>query len=383
MKSFNKIVVIYTIIMVTALAVIVKLFSGMKLIASNVASYSGQELDIYKQVWNNTNESFDENKHRMFVYMLAFWCFALVLGYLFIVIIYFAWIKPVREMESFASEIAKGNLDIKLPMHKNSISEGFTESFDLMREELKASRIREMEAEKAKREMVAELSHDLKTPVATIQATCEVMELKLKMELEKAQDEDKIKMLSDNLEKVGYISNKSETINQLVQSVFHATLDDMEEVKIKPEETDSRIIEGCIKNLKEYGNIILENHIPECLVYIDKLRMEQVIDNIVGNSYKYAGTDIHVSFDTVKNTPDKISTDNGFVKITIRDEGPGVNENDLPLIIEKYYRGESTKEKQGYGLGMYLANYYMEKQGGGMEYYNENGFVVELLVRKV
>ena len=383
MKSFNKIVVIYTIIMVTALAVIVKLFSGMKLIASNVASYSGQELDIYKQVWNNTNESFDENKHRMFVYMLAFWCFALVLGYLFIAIIYFAWIKPVREMESFASEIAKGNLDIKLPMRKNNISEGFTESFDLMREELKASRIREMEAEKAKREMVAELSHDLKTPVATIQATCEVMELKLKMELEKAQDEDKIKMLSDNLEKVGYISNKSETINQLVQSVFHATLDDMEEVKIKPEETDSRIIEGCIKNLKEYGNIILENHIPECLVYIDKLRMEQVIDNIVGNSYKYAGTDIHVLFDTVKNTLDKISTDNGFVKITIRDEGPGVNENDLPLIIEKYYRGESTKEKQGYGLGMYLANYYMEKQGGGMEYYNDNGFVVELFVRKV
>lgn len=383
MKSFNKIVVIYTVIMITALAVIVKLFSGMRLIASNVASYSGQELEIYKQVWNNTNESFDENKHRMFVYMLAFWCFALVLGYLFIAIIYFAWIKPVREMEVFASEIAKGNLDIKLAMHKNSISEGFTESFDLMREELKASRIREMEAEKAKREMVAELSHDLKTPVATIQATCEVMELKLKMELEKAQDEDKIKMLSDNLEKVGYISNKSETINQLVESVFHATLDDMEQVKIKPEETDSRIIEGCIKNLKEYGNIILENHIPECLVYIDKLRMEQVIDNIVGNSYKYAGTDIHVSFDTVKNTSDKLSTDNGFVKITIRDEGPGVNENDLPLIIEKYYRGESTKEKQGYGLGMYLANYYMEKQGGGMEYYNDNGFVVELLVRKV
>ena len=74
---------------------------------------------------------------------------------------------------------------------------------------------------------------------------------------------------------------------------------------------------------------------------------------------------------------------NGFVRIKIRDEGPGVDEEELPLILEKYYRGKNTNEKQGYGLGLYLVNYYMEKQGGGMEYYNDNGFVVELHVKKV
>ena len=67
----------------------------------------------------------------------------------------------------------------------------------------------------------------------------------------------------------------------------------------------------------------------------------------------------------------------------IRDEGPGVPEDDLPMIVEKYYRGENSKDKSGYGLGMYLVNLYMERQGGGMEYYNDNGFVVELMVRKV
>ena len=371
-----------------ALAVILNIFKGMNLSVKNVESYNEQELTVYKQVWDNVNESFDVEKDVTQKQILILWAVILVLGYAFILLVYFLLVKPVKEMEEFASSIAKGNLDVPLPIHKNNMFGSFTESFDLMREELKTARQREIEAEKAKREMVAELSHDLKTPVATIQATCEVLELKVSKELEEAkkeadQSQKKIDELNGYLEKISYISNKSETINQLVGNVFHATLDDMEEVKIEPSENDSRLIEGYFNNLKEYGNIILDNHIPECLVYFDKLRMEQVIDNIVGNSYKYAGTDIHVSFDEINNSVGNNSKDNYFIRITIRDEGPGVDEEELPLILEKYYRGKNTKEKQGYGLGLYLVNYYMEKQGGGMEYYNDNGFVVELLVRKV
>ena len=111
--------------------------------------------------------------------------------------------------------------------------------------------------------------------------------------------------------------------------------------------------------------------------------MEQVIDNVIGNSIKYAGTDITVSFDVTEETPDKDGTKSRFLKITIRDEGPGVDEEDLPLIIGKFSRGKNAEDKSGYGLGLYLVNFYMEKQRGGMNYYNDNGFVVELLVRKV
>lgn len=384
MSNFKKIIIIYTVLMMAALAAILNVFKGMNLTVKNVESYNEQELTVYKQVWESVNESFVNEKDTALKQALILWGVILVIGYAFILLVYFLLVKPVKEMEEFASSIAKGNLDVPLPIHKNNMFGSFTESFDLMREELKTARQREIEAEKAKREMVAELSHDLKTPVATIQATCEVLELKVSKELEEAkkeadQPQKKIDELNGYLEKISYISNKSETINQLVGNVFHATLDDMEEVKIEPSENDSRLIEGYFNNLKEYGNIILDNHIPECLVYFDKLRMEQVIDNIVSNSYKYAGTDIHVSFD--ENQSDSLG--NGFIRIKISDEGPGVDEEELPLILEKFYRGKNTKEKQGYGLGLYLVNYYMEKQGGGMEYYNDNGFVVELHVRKV
>jgi K+-sensing histidine kinase KdpD len=72
-----------------------------------------------------------------------------------------------------------------------------------------------------------------------------------------------------------------------------------------------------------------------------------------------------------------------FLRITIKDSGPGVAPEELPLLVEKYYRGSNAKEQNGYGLGMYLVKWYMEKQGGGMEYYNDDGFTVDLLVKKV
>ena len=393
MKAIRKIIIIYSAFMLAALGVMILLWKNMKEVTNSVASYNEEELALYKKIWNNLNSNLEQGRDMMLKYVITFWAVILVIGIIFILVIHHFMIKPVKEMENFASEIAKGNLDVPLPIHRNNMFGSFTESFDIMREELKVSKEREFEAEKAKREMVAELSHDLKTPVATIRATCEVLDLKYKKEIEKTEEllkekdnkeiEDRLTNLKGNLEKIGYIYKKADTINELVGSVFRATLDDMQEIKIEPKENDSLIIESYFASLKEYGNIILDNHIPECLLIFDKLRMEQVIDNIVGNSYKYAGTDIHVSFAETEMLSTAKGSKNIFIKITIRDSGPGVPEEDLPLLTEKFHRGGNAGDKQGYGLGMYLANHYMEKQGGGMEYYNDHGFVVEILVRKV
>ena len=72
-----------------------------------------------------------------------------------------------------------------------------------------------------------------------------------------------------------------------------------------------------------------------------------------------------------------------FLRIRISDEGPGVKDEELSLICEKYYRGSNSENAPGSGLGFYLVKYFMEKQGGGLEYYNDNGFVVELMLKKV
>lgn len=375
MKKYRILVILYTVFMLMVLPISFLLFQKLDLKIKAPASYTDEELIIYKRIWEGMNSSSEEIKNRIFVYFCILWLIIFVLGYILLYLIYRRELKPVLELQDFAAEISKGNLEVPLPITKNNGFINFAESFDLMRVALKDSKQREIEAENAKREMVAELSHDLKTPIATIQATCEVLTAQLAMK--------KTYNPEDLEEKLNIISNKSEVINQLIQSVFKATLDDMDEITVNVDEYSSLLIEQYFKGLKDYGNIILDGHIPECLVYMDRLRMEQVVDNIVGNSYKYAGTDIHVSFlETEENHPDSGNTVK-YIKIIVRDSGPGVPDSDIPLITEKYYRGNNSKERTGYGLGLYLVKNYMERQGGGFEYYNDNGFVVELLVKKV
>ena len=379
MKRIRNIAVLYTVFMLCVFGSIYLIHKDMRFTMAAPQSYTDEQLQIYKQIWNVVSVSTELYQERVFYNVIIVWTIMLLSGYLLLFLIWHSEIRPMEGMRRYATEIAKGNLDVQLPMQKNSSYEGFIESFDQMREQLKASRMREMEAEQAKRQMMAELSHDLKTPIATIQATCEVLQMQIQKKKAAGGDVEEIAGLE---EKIGFITNKAGTINELVQSVLHATIDDLEEVRVNVEDLGSPMIEGFFRELTEYGQIILDNPVPECLVCMDKLRMEQVIDNIVGNSYKYAGTDIHVSF---SETEDMVLADgkkHRFLRITIKDSGPGVPPEELSLVTEKYYRGQNAKEQSGYGLGMYLVKWYMEKMGGGLEYYNDNGFTVELLVRK-
>ena len=323
-----------------------------------------------KVVWNDRQEAWQEQADQLRRTLLMIWGLVLAAGWLFILVAWITVAKPIREFEGFAGEVAKGNLEVQLPRRRLNLFGNFTESFDLMREELRDSREREVRANKAMREMAAGLSHDIKTPVSTIRAACEVLEAKYPEQ-------------EDLQQKVSVISAKTNTINELVNNLFHTTLEELEELPVTTSEVSAARIEGFFADMNQQGDILFDNHIPECLVCMDPIRMEQAVDNVVSNSRKYAGTDIHVSFDEVESAGGEAGNSPRFIRITVRDAGPGVPEEELAQITGKYFRGSNAAGQVGYGLGMYLVKWYMEKQGGGLEYYNDRGVVVELLVRKV
>ncbi|MCR5671817.1 MAG: HAMP domain-containing histidine kinase [Butyrivibrio sp.] len=345
---------------------------------------------IGKVAWNDREQNFDDTRYRFLKAALILWIAVLSCGYLLLFYMFLFFIKPIDELKDFAEDIAKGELDKPLPIRRTNMFGSFVEGFDIMREQVRDSIDRERQAEIARKELIQGLSHDIKTPLAVINATCEVLDLKYSRKLSdvssKPDDEhtdSHITEYNDTLDKIKTISNKAQIVNNLMSDVMHASLEDMEKISISVSEESTLLLEERIKSLSDFGRIIIENHIIPCLVYMDRLRMEQVIDNIISNSAKYAGTDIRVRF---SQTDDILMADGksgSFIKIKISDNGPGVDKDDLPLIAEKYYRGKNSQNKAGYGLGMYLCKTYMNKQGGGMEYYNDNGFVVELLLRKV
>ncbi len=267
---------------------------------------------------------------------------------------YLSVIKPFKRLKEFAQRVATGNLDLPLNMDKNNLFGAFTESFDIMRSELKKARLAEAQANRSKKELVAKLSHDIKTPVASIKAVSEVG----------------IAVTESEKDRYNYkrIIEKADRINALIQNLFTATLEELAELSVTPTDLDSVKIAGMLEDADYLSRADIPQ-IPECRVFADKLRLQQVFDNIFSNSYKYADTKITVSA-IISQT---------FLEIYIEDYGEGVKEEELSVIKEKFRRGSNAENTEGAGLGLYISDFFMVKMNGELITENgENGFKVTL-----
>lgn len=255
-------------------------------------------------------------------------------------------VKPFRRLEGFAERIAGGNLDIPLEMDRQNLFGAFTESFDIMRAELKKARLAEAQANAEKKELVASLSHDIKTPVASIKAASEVG-LAL-AESEKIQ------------ENYRQIIQKADQINSLVTNLFTATLEELQELAVAPGDMESRELISLLENA-DYLHRAEIPAIPPCLIWADRLRLQQVFDNIFANSYKYADTAIQV----------RAEKRGSRLVIEIEDSGGGLPEEEIFFIKEKFRRGTNAKAVEGAGLGLFISSYFMEAMEGELAV--ENG----------
>lgn len=264
--------------------------------------------------------------------------------------------RPFYKLKGFAERIAGGNLDIPLEMDRQNLFGAFTESFDIMRAELRAARKAEAEANASKKELVAKLSHDIKTPVASIKA---VSELGAAL----AADE-KIK------ENYTQIIRKADQITTLVTNLFTATLEELKQLSVAPEDIKSREVAEMLKN-SDYFQRAVSAEIPDCMIFADRLRLQQVFDNIFANSYKYANTQIQL----------QAEIRDGCLAVCMEDFGGGVKEEELPFIEEKFRRGSNVGHIEGAGLGLYISDYFMKEMGGKLLVENgASGLKVTVLI---
>lgn len=265
-------------------------------------------------------------------------------------------VKPFEKMKTFATNVAQGNLDVPLEMDEDNIFGVFTESFDIMRDELATARERERQANESKQELVAQLSHDIKTPVASIIAMTEVLQVTNQNEKQQA------KLVS--------INEKANQIDKLVTDLFESTLEELEQLHVEVADFSSTEIAEWIQS-SDYKKMIEAVEIPDCMVSADDLRLRQVFDNIIYNSYKYADTKICVEAGLKEEK----------LEIRIFDFGGGVSEDELPLIMKKYKRGSNAAGHKGSGLGLYIASQLLLKMGGEMTCSNtKEGFCVTILL---
>ena len=266
------------------------------------------------------------------------------------VYLYFAVLRPFDKLQSFADHIAQGNFDIPLKYERTNYFGKFTWAFDSMRNEITKARQCEKEAVENNKTVIATLSHDIKTPIASIRAYAEGLQANLDSSPEKRE-----RYLSVLMRKCDEVSN-------LTNDLFLHSLSDLDKLKILVEPFElCRFVETVVSEIAgEHQDVTLAKPDFEAPVSADKNRLTQIIENLINNSRKYAKTHIDI----------KLTHTDSDVSIHFTDYGPGIPDSDMPFIFDKFYRGRNTGNEQGSGLGLYIVKYLTEKMSGSVLLHN-------------
>lgn len=295
---------------------------------------------VGKVVIENNDKMIYQNKYRQ---VKVFCSIAMIIaGIMMSIFMFVLWktlLKPINKIKKNVEHIAQGNLEMPLIVECKGVIGDFADSFNILRESLLISKNEEILLKKKNKEIIASLSHDIKTPVASIKAVAELLSV---------QEEDDIKR-----NKLSSVIMKAEQINLLADNLLQTTLEELNEWEVSVNEEASEIISNIIKNA-DYKNYVLPFSIEPCLIRLDKNKAVQVFDNIINNSYKYADTPIEINTRCV----DK------YLEISIADFGDSISDEDIELITQKFYRGKNSEGYIGTGLGLYISKSLIKKMGG-------------------
>jgi two-component system phosphate regulon sensor histidine kinase PhoR len=213
---------------------------------------------------------------------------------------------------------------------------------------------REKQIQQMKNDFVSHVSHELKTPLASIMAYSEMLSDG------EANDEQTRK------EFYSVIQNQAKRLNRLIEDILNVSRIESGLIKVNKEPVSlTMLIEEQLQMIKSYAEeknieIISQKPIVFDQVYADKDMISQVIVNLLSNAVKYTKPGGSVSIYT---EVDEIA---GMAKVSITDTGVGIPQNELPHLFEKFYRVEANKNvAKGTGLGLNLVKQIIEKVHNG------------------
>ena len=276
---------------------------------------------------------------------------------------YFAVLRPFAKLEKYAGELAAGNFDIPLQYERKNYFGKFTWAFDSMRREIISARAGEKQAVENNKTVIATLSHDIKTPVASIRAYAEGLDAYLDNSPEKRH------------RYLDVIMRKCDEVSKLTNDLFIHSLSDLEMLDIKAVDTEvCRLLEETIDELDPQGNEIhFEKPDKKFITVADPDRLKQIVENIITNARKYAKTDIDVAAEYKDRT----------LAVRFTDHGGGIPDEDMAFVTEKFYRGHNCEGAAGSGLGLYIVKYLCSKMGAELSLRNTgNGLEVTVTLKE-
>lgn len=321
-----------------------------------------QKIEGLQKELLNQAEKENNTKERTFLKEI----YLVVVGFILVlfIYIYYSVIRPFKRLNDFASEISKGNMDIPLKYERNNLFGAFTWAFDNMRREIKKARTCEKEAIENNKTVIATISHDIKTPIASVRAYSEALQAGMDNNIERRE------------RYISVIISKCDEVSKLTNDLFLHSLADLDKLIMHIEERNSKdLIKKILTGLQvDNDRLVISPDIPDTLIKVDIRRLEQVYENLIGNAIKYADNSrIDITHES----------DEEYIIAIIRDYGNGIDDEDMPFIFDKFYRGKNANEKPGAGLGLYIVKYIMEQMDGKVELHNMgDGLEAKIFIKK-
>ena len=241
----------------------------------------------------------------------------------------------------------------------------FTWAFDSMRKEIIKARAAEREAVENNKTVIATLSHDIKTPVASIRAYAEGLAAHMDTTPEKRMKFAEV------------IIRKCDEVSALTNELFLHALSDMDKLEMNMHEVKlcAFMRKAVAELISDMDSVRLYLPDSEWVISADEKRLMQLTENILNNAAKYGEMPVDI---TIRQK------DNDTVQINFKDYGNGMKDEDIPFALDKFYRGKNSADKPGAGLGLYIVKYITNKMNGEVRLYNHvDGLevVVELPVK--
>ncbi len=262
---------------------------------------------------------------------------------------------PIRQLNHAMSCIAKGNFDYALHIKENNGEiEQLYKSYEDMRLKLKESGEEQVQNEKQNRELISNITHDLKTPITSIKGYVEGI----------------IDGVADTPEKMNrYIKTiytKANEMDRLINELTYYSGIDSNKIPYHFHRINvSEYFNDCVEDVGldlESKNITLNYSnllSPETKIIADPEQLKKVINNIVGNSIKYIDKD--------KGEIDiRLLDEVDSIRVEIEDNGKGIAAKDLPNIFERFYRTDASRNSSqgGSGIGLSIVKKIIEDHGG-------------------
>jgi len=233
-----------------------------------------------------------------------------------------------------------GNLEARIAVKNNNELDTIGLAFNEMADTL-TKNIQELkETDEFRKELISNVSHDLRTPIASIQGYAETLILK-RDTIEASEQFRYLQVIYANCDK----------LKKLVSELFELSKLQTNQVKLNPEPFSITELVSDIANkyriITQKKGVSINTFIPKDLPMIeaDILLIDRVLQNLIDNAIKFCKEGDYINIDIRQDAP-------GKVKISIADSGEGIEQDELPYIFERYYRGKKYSESTGLGLAI-------------------------------